>query len=57
MIMRWTVAAIADAATRFRRATGTRDGIAKLVRALKDHENAVAVVAPRKQSNATAPKN
>jgi hypothetical protein len=39
MIMRWTVAAIADAATRFRRATGTRDGMTKLV-----------VVAPRKQA-------
>lgn len=50
MIMRWTIAAIADAATRFRRATGTRDGMTKLVRALKDHENAVAVVAPRKQA-------
>jgi transposase-like protein len=50
MIMRWTIAAIADAASRFRRATGTRDGMTKLVRALKDHENAVAVVAPRKQA-------
>lgn len=50
MIMRWTIAAIADAATRFRRATGTRDGMTKLVRALKDHENAVAIVASRKQA-------
>jgi hypothetical protein len=32
------------------RATGTRDGMTKLVRALEDHENAVAVVAPRKQA-------
>ncbi len=50
MIMRWTVAAIADAATRFRCVMGTRDGMTQLVRALKDHENAVAVVAPRKQA-------
>lgn len=50
MIMRWTVAAIADAATRFRCVMGTRDGMTQLVRALKDHENAVAIVAPRKQA-------
>jgi putative transposase len=50
MIMRWTVAAIADAATRFRRVMGTRDGMTQLVRSLKDHENAVAIVAPRKQA-------
>ncbi len=49
MIMRWTVAAIADAATRFRRVMGTRDGMTQLVRALKDHENAVAAAAPRKR--------
>ena len=42
MITRWTVAAIADAATRFRCVMGTRDGMAQLVRALKDHENALA---------------
>jgi putative transposase len=50
MIMRWTVAAIADAATRFRCVMGTRDGMTQLVRALKDHENAAAIVAPRKQA-------
>lgn len=27
MILRWTVAAVADAATRFRRVTGTREGM------------------------------
>jgi hypothetical protein len=32
---------------------GTRDGMTQLVRALKDHENEVAVVAPRKQSAQT----
>lgn len=37
MILRWTVAAVVDAATRFRRATGTRDGMIKLVLALRAH--------------------
>lgn len=50
MILRWTVAAIADAATRFRRITGAREGMTQLVRALKDHENALATVAPRRQA-------
>jgi len=35
MIVRWTVAAVVDAATRFRRVTGTRDGMVKLVLALR----------------------
>lgn len=38
MILRWTVAAIADAATRFRRVIGARDGMTQLVRALERHE-------------------
>ncbi|MBV8195882.1 MAG: IS256 family transposase [Candidatus Dormibacteraeota bacterium] len=42
MILRWTVAAIADAATRFRRITGASGGMTQLVRALKDHEQAIA---------------
>lgn len=42
MILRWTVAAVADAATRFRRVTGAREGMTQLVRALKDHENTLA---------------
>lgn len=50
MILRWTVAAVADAATRFRRITGAREGMTQLVRALKDHENALAPVASRKQA-------
>ena len=50
MMLRWTVAAIADAATRFRRATGAREGMTHLVRALKDHENSLATVASRRQS-------
>jgi len=50
MILRWTVAAVADAATRFRRITGAREGMTALVRALKDHENALATVASRKQA-------
>ena len=47
MILGWTVAAVVDAATRFRRATGTRDGMTCLVLALKDHENALAPVSRR----------
>jgi hypothetical protein len=38
MILRWTVAAIADAATRFRRVIGAREGMTQLVRALERHE-------------------
>jgi putative transposase len=40
MILRWTVAAVADAATRFRRVTGAREGMTELMRALARHENA-----------------
>ena len=50
MILRWTVTAVADAAGRFRRITGAREGLPQLVRALKDHENALATVAPRRQT-------
>jgi transposase-like protein len=50
MILRWTVTAVADAADRFRRITGARDGITRLVLALKDHENALAPVASKKQA-------
>ena len=42
MILRWTVAAVADAATRFRRVTGAREGMTQLMRALARHENAAA---------------
>ncbi len=42
MILRWTVTAVADAAGRFRRITGAREGMTPLVRALEDHENALA---------------
>lgn len=42
MILRWTVAAVADAATRFRRITGAREGIADLMRALARHEASAA---------------
>jgi transposase-like protein len=49
-ILRWTVAAIADAATRFRRVIEAREGMMQLVRALKDHENALATVVQRKQA-------
>jgi len=47
MIQRWTVTAVADAATRFRRITGAREGMTALVRALTQHENAAAAVAPK----------
>jgi len=38
MILRWTVTAVADAARRFRRVTGAREGMAKLLRALASHD-------------------
>ena len=50
MILRWTVAAIADAATRFRLVTGAREGMTQLVRALADHENALATVVSRRRT-------
>ncbi len=50
MILRWTVTAVADAAGRFRRITGARDGMTQLVRPLKDHENALATVTSRRQA-------
>jgi hypothetical protein len=50
MILRWTVAAVTDAATRIHRATGAREGMTQLVRALKDHEDALATVGQRRQA-------
>jgi hypothetical protein len=47
MIVRWTVTAVADAATRFRRITGALDGMPQLMRALALHENSTAAVAPK----------
>jgi transposase-like protein len=42
MILRWTVAAVADAATRFRRITGAREGMNELMRALTRLESSTA---------------
>ena len=50
MILRWTVTAVADAAERFRRITGAREGMTQLVRALKEHEKTLATVASRRQA-------
>jgi putative transposase len=47
MILRWTVTAVADAANRFRRVTGAREGMNKLVGALEGHANSAAAVVPR----------
>ena len=47
MILRWTVAAVADAATRFRRITGAREGMTQLMRALAHHDNSIAPVASK----------
>jgi transposase-like protein len=47
MIVRWTVTAVADAATRFRRITGAREGMTQLMRALAQHENSIAPVATK----------
>jgi hypothetical protein len=49
MILRRTVTAVADAADRFGRITGAREGMTALVRALKDHEIPATAIAPRKQ--------
>ncbi|MBV9438579.1 MAG: IS256 family transposase [Candidatus Eremiobacteraeota bacterium] len=49
MILRWTVAAIADAATRFRRMIGAREGMTALVRALERHEPTKAPVESTKR--------
>ena len=51
MIVRWTVTAVADAAKRFRRITGARDGMAQLTRALAQHENSTNPV-PRAKATA-----
>jgi transposase-like protein len=51
MIVRWTVTAVADAAKRFRRITGARDGMAQLTRALAQHENSTNTV-PRAKATA-----
>ena len=40
MILRWTVAAVSDAATRFRRVTGAREGMAELMRVLRERTSA-----------------
>jgi len=47
MILRWTVTAVADAATRFRRVTGASQGMARLVRALAAYEPTHNQVEPR----------
>jgi len=47
MIVRWTVTAVADAATRFRRITGAREGMTQLMRALAQHANSIAPVATK----------
>ena len=50
MIVRWTVTAVADAATRFRRIMGAREGMTQLMRALTQHENSTAPVATRSKA-------
>lgn len=52
MILRWTVAAVADAATRFRKVTGAGDGMTALMRALARHEGSTAAVSPRTKAAA-----
>lgn len=47
MIQRWTITAVADAAQRFRRIMGAREGMTALVRALTQHENTTTPVAPK----------
>jgi putative transposase len=47
MILRWTVTAVVDAASRFRRVVGARDGMAKLLDALSALEAAKDSLAPK----------
>lgn len=47
MILRWTVTAVADAATRFRRITGAREGMGLLLRALASHDVSTSALATR----------
>lgn len=51
MILRWTIAAVADAATRFRRVTGAREGMTALMRALARHEDTTAATARTKAAS------
>ena len=50
MILRWTVTAVADAATRFRRIMGAREGMSQLMRALAQRENPGTASAPLPQA-------
>lgn len=52
MILRWTVAAVADAATRFRKVTGAGEGMTALMRALARHESSAAAASPRSKATA-----
>ncbi len=47
MIVRWTVTAVADAATRFRRIAGARAAMSKLVIALRAHDSTSSTVESR----------
>ncbi len=50
MILRWVVTAVADAASRFRRITGTKDGMAQLRLALASHDVTPATLAARQKA-------
>lgn len=52
MILRWTVAAVADAATRFRKITGAGEGVTALMRALARHEASAPGAASRTKAAA-----
>ncbi len=52
MILRWTVAAVADAATRFRKVTGAGEGMTALMRALARHETSNAGTVSRTKAAA-----
>lgn len=49
MILRWAVAAVVDAATRFRRVAGARAAMTVLVRALRAHDETTSNVEPKKR--------
>ncbi len=49
MILRWTVTAVTDAATRFRRVVGARQAMTKLVLALRALDGKSNAVEPKKK--------
>jgi len=50
MILRWTVAAVADAATRFRRIMGAKEGMTQLMRTLAQRESSASTTSTTRKA-------